>query len=74
MKQQSESDSATTNTSSRRRKSSPESSPRAEVRTSERILWSEWWPFTRATGTALKQLNRPQRKDSYPHDVEDALI
>jgi hypothetical protein len=44
------------------------------VHTSGKILWSEWWPFTRATGPALKQLNRPQRKDSYPHDAEEALI
>ena len=72
MKQQSESDSATTNTSSRRKKSSPVLSPRDGG--AKMILWSEWWPFNRATGTALKQLNRPQRKDSYPHDVEDALI
>jgi len=71
---QSESDNASTSTSSRRKKVSPESSPKAVVRTSERILWSEWWPFTRATGPALKQLNRPQRKDSYPHDAEEALI
>lgn len=71
--QQSESDSASTNTSSRQRKPSRESSPKVAAR-GAKILWSEWWPFTRATGDALKQLNRPQRKDAYPHDVEDALI
>jgi len=72
--ERSESDNASTSTSSRRKKVSPESSPKAVVHTSGKILWSEWWPFTRATGPALKQLNRPQRKDSYPHDAEEALI
>lgn len=72
--QHSDSDSATTNTSSRRKKSSPVSSQKAAEHGSERILWSEWWPFNRATGTALKQLNRPQRKDNYPHDVQEALL
>ena len=72
--QHSDSDSATTNTSSRRKKSSPVSSPKAEVHGREKILWSHWWPFTRATGKALKQLNRPQRKDNYPHDVQEALL
>lgn len=69
---QSESDNASTSTNSRRKKSSPVLSPRDGG--AKMILWSEWWPFTRATGAALKQLNRPQRKDAYPHDVEDALI
>ena len=72
MKQQSDSDSATTNTSSRRKKSSPVLSPRDGG--AKMILWSEWWPFNRATGTALKQLNRPQKKEYYPLDADEALI
>lgn len=28
--------------------------------TEGRIDWSRWWPFTRATGKALRELNRPQ--------------
>ena len=34
------------------------------------INWSEWWPFERATGTALRQLNKRQPKPEY----EDAPI
>lgn len=68
-----EKESASTGTSSRRKRSSPESSPKGVAgRGQERILWSHWWPFDRATGEALKQLNRPQSKDVYPHDVADA--
>ncbi len=26
------------------------------------IDWSQWWPFERATGAALEQLNRRPRK------------
>lgn len=71
---QSESGSASTSTSSRRQRKSPEPFPREVVRGNEKILWSEWWPFTRATGAALKQLNRPQKKEYYPLDAEEALI
>lgn len=39
------------------------------------IDWNEWWPFTRATGDALRQLNKRSRKQSsYPDDVEEALL
>ena len=26
------------------------------------VRWNEWWPFERATGTVLKQLNKRQPK------------
>jgi hypothetical protein len=35
------------------------------------ISWNEWNPFERATGQALKQLNRRQRKPGFD-DAEDA--
>jgi hypothetical protein len=69
---QSDSDSASTNTSSRRQKKSVVSSPKDVGE--KTILWSEWWPFTRATGDALRQLNRPQKKEYYPLDAEEAPI
>ena len=25
--------------------------------------WQTWWPFTRATGTALRQLNRKPKQE-----------
>ena len=31
------------------------------------IDWKGWWPFTRATGAALRQLNKPE-------PCEDALM
>ena len=34
------------------------------------IDWNCWWPFTRATGSALKQLNKRQPKLIEP--CEDA--
>jgi hypothetical protein len=36
------------------------------------INWNEWWPFTRATGAALKQLNRRQSPQST--NVEEAPL
>jgi hypothetical protein len=36
------------------------------------INWNEWWPFTRATGDALKQLNRRQTKQL--EDYEEAPL
>lgn len=39
---------------------------------SEQIKWNEWWPFTRATGDALRQLNRKQPKPQ--PDVPEALL
>lgn len=47
-------------------------SDRAEKRKKENINWNEWWPFTRATGDALKQLNRKQPKQF--EDFEEALL
>ena len=37
------------------------------------IRWNEWNPFERATGEALKQLNRRQRKQT-ELDGEEALL
>ena len=38
----------------------------------EEVKWNEWWPFTRATGDALRQLNRKQPKPL--PDVPEALL
>jgi hypothetical protein len=39
------------------------------------IRWEEWNPFERATGEALRQLNRRQRKRRIPDDnAPEALI
>lgn len=39
------------------------------------IRWNEWNPFERATGEALRQLNRRQRKRRIPDDnAPEALI
>ena len=38
------------------------------------IDWQTWWPFTRATGTALEQLNRKQPKTNPFENVPEALI
>ena len=38
------------------------------------IKWSEWNPFQRATGEALRQLNKRQPKTHQQPDAEDALI
>lgn len=37
-------------------------SRRAQSSKTEDIDWSRWWPFERATGEALRQLNRRQPK------------
>jgi len=47
-------------------------SDRTEKRKKENINWNEWWPFTRATGDALKQLNRRQRTPA--EQYEEALL
>ena len=39
----------------------------------EAINWNEWNPFERATGEALRQLNRRQRKPT-ELDGEEALL
>jgi hypothetical protein len=36
------------------------------------IDWDQWWPFTRATGAALKQLNRRQPAPAMCLDLEEA--
>jgi len=36
------------------------------------IDWNTWWPFTRATGDALRQLNRRQPKPNPVAGVEEA--
>lgn len=38
------------------------------------INWNEWNPFVRATGEALRQLNKRQRKQSPFDCVEEALL
>ena len=38
------------------------------------INWNEWNPFVRATGEALRQLNKRQRKQSPSDCVEEALL
>jgi len=39
------------------------------------VDWKEWWPFERATGNALKQLNKRQPKSTgCLDDIEDALL
>lgn len=65
----SESKSASTGTSSKRSKPS---SPSLNAAPETKILWSEWWPFERATGEALRQLNRPVQRTL--DDVEEAPI
>lgn len=42
-------------------------------KTQHPIDWSTWWPFTRATGEALKQLNRRQPKKQLD-DYEEAPL
>lgn len=38
------------------------------------IRWQDWNPFERATGQALKQLNKRQRKPKYQPDESEALL
>ena len=38
------------------------------------IDWKTWWPFTRATGPALRQLNQKQVKPNPLEGVPEALI
>jgi len=38
------------------------------------IDWNTWWPFTRATGTALRQLNRKQVKRNTLNEIPEALL
>lgn len=38
------------------------------------IDWATWWPFTRATGTALRQLNRKQVKRNTLNEIPEALL
>lgn len=46
----------------------------AKSKKAKEIKWNEWWPFDRATGDALKQLNRKQRKHNVADDFEDAPL
>ena len=39
-----------------------------------KINWGEWNPFERATGEALRQLNKRQRKQSPIDCIEEALL
>lgn len=41
---------------------------------SKEINWSQWWPFDRATGAALEQLNRRQPKRNVMDEFEEALL
>jgi hypothetical protein len=41
-------------------------------KSTRRVSWNEWNPFERATGEALRQLNRRQPKPT--NDVEEALL
>lgn len=45
-----------------------DSAPQSEIN------WQTWWPFTRATGAALEQLNRRQRKHNDLEDYEAAPL
>jgi len=57
----------------------PQQGQRAAARQAERtsqedrepteINWQKWWPFDRATGAALRQLNQKQQPE-----YEDALL
>lgn len=38
------------------------------------INWNEWNPFVRATGEALRQLNKRKKKASGAPDIEEALL
>ncbi len=39
------------------------------------IKWQDWNPFQRATGEALRQLNRRQRRQpKYQPDAQEALL
>lgn len=38
------------------------------------INWNEWNPFVRATGDALRQLNKRQKTNRYNDEIEDALL
>ena len=38
-------------------------STRAGRTKAKEINWQEWWPFDRATGTALRQLNRKPKQE-----------
>ena len=50
------------------------SSMRSSSRERKTIKWSEWNPFQRATGEALKQLNKRQRKQPTQPDESEALL
>jgi hypothetical protein len=41
---------------------------------SKEIDWKSWNPFQRATGEALRQLNKRQRKQKQIPDGEPALL
>ena len=45
-------------------------STRAGRTKAKEINWQEWWPFDRATGTALRQLNRKPPMEQF----EEALL
>lgn len=38
------------------------------------IDWSKWWPFDRATGDALIQLNKKQPPVNFLEEFEDAPL
>lgn len=42
--------------------------PRGQNKPEEKIDWSKWWPFDRATGVALEQLNRRVPKPVEQYD------
>jgi hypothetical protein len=46
----------------------------SEKKETKTIKWNEWNPFERATGEALRQLNKRQRKQSPIDCVEEALL
>jgi len=47
-----------------------EAAQAAQPHTESEINWNQWWPFDRATGTALRLLNR---KPPQP-EFEEALL
>ena len=61
---QSDKETRVRSTSTRRTESSAKAYP---------IDWNTWWPFERATGNALKQLNKRQPAVCLD-DFDDALL
>lgn len=61
-------------TEQRRAAGGEQAEARAAKDTPQSINWNEWWPFTRATGAALRQLNQRQPKHNDLADYEEAPL